>query len=397
MHNLAEIRSRVSLVALAEEAGAVFEGKNRLSSHCPLPQHRGDRSSKAFTIYDQGRKWKCHSSCPENANGGDLFAFYMAWKGVDFTTAVQELAARARICVSSPPTSQRVILTRPAPVLQPPCQAWRDRADDFVIGAQQCLLGEQGAGARAYLEKERGLWLETWQAFRLGYNPQNIYDDPGRWGLEGKKIWLPRGIVIPGLDAQGRFSYIKIRRPQPDDVLGRYVGKWVEQDGAPKVKFGGPRGGQAVLFGLQVQQTSPVLVLVEGEWDAMLVWQWCRDLCNVSTLGGAGAHADLLDLVALVRYAAVIVVHDDDSAGDQARAYWTRLRHMAPRIRVTAPPAHDLTDFWRAGQDLRSWVAREVAEALGEALRQVHAEAHPEAIGHWRRLMSWARQEAGAL
>jgi len=31
---------------------------------------------------------------PPDANSGDIFAFYMAWKEVDFKTAVTELAER---------------------------------------------------------------------------------------------------------------------------------------------------------------------------------------------------------------------------------------------------------------------------------------------------------------
>ena len=92
MYDLETIRSRVSLVALAEDAGAVFD--HRLSSQCPLPHHAGDRSSRAFTIYANGRKWKCHSSCPADANGGDVIDFYCFWKGVDFKTAVAELSQR---------------------------------------------------------------------------------------------------------------------------------------------------------------------------------------------------------------------------------------------------------------------------------------------------------------
>ncbi len=92
MTDLDEIRQRVSLVALAEEAGAQFDDAHHLRSHCPLPRHTGDRSSLAFAIYDHGLKWKCHSACPEDANGGDVISFYMAWKGVDFKTAVKELS-----------------------------------------------------------------------------------------------------------------------------------------------------------------------------------------------------------------------------------------------------------------------------------------------------------------
>jgi hypothetical protein len=106
MYDLETIREKISLIALAEEAGAQFDNPHRLTSRCPLPRHAGDRSSRAFTIFENGRKWKCHSSCPSEANGGDLFSFYIAWKGVDFKTAVSELAERATLnpLVPSPAT-----------------------------------------------------------------------------------------------------------------------------------------------------------------------------------------------------------------------------------------------------------------------------------------------------
>ena len=207
---------------LAEESGARFKDANHLASPCPLPRHAGDRSSLAFTIYNNGQRWKCHSACPPDANGGDIFTFYMAWKGVDFKTAVAELAERAGV-MDEPSQSQRLELPpqveRPLPLPVEPAPAWRSRAEQFIVFAEQNLAGESGAGARQYLEQERGLWPETWQAFRLGYNPKNLYDAPERWGMEGKKIWLPRGITIPGL-RDGQPWYVKVRRALPGQALG---------------------------------------------------------------------------------------------------------------------------------------------------------------------------------
>lgn len=124
MYDLETIRNTISLAALAEEAGAKFDHPHRLISHCPLPKHAGDRSSKAFTIFDNGRKWKCHSSCPADANGGDVFSFYMAWKDVDFKTAVVELAERANLAPNSQPkATARQAEIAPAPTVPEP--AWR--------------------------------------------------------------------------------------------------------------------------------------------------------------------------------------------------------------------------------------------------------------------------------
>lgn len=386
MYDLDLIRAQVSLIALAEEAGAQFDHPHRLASRCPLPRHAGDRSSRAFVIYENGRRWKCHSSCPSDANSGDVFAFYMAWKGVDFKTAVAELADRKRIMpdISAiPPKSEPL----PAPTAPEP--AWQKRAGEFIAWAQENLASH--SGAQAYLEHERGLSPNTWHTFRLGYNPENLYDDPARWGLDGKKIWLPRGIVIPGL-WQGEPWYVKIRRPLAGQAIGQYLGEWTKRDSAPGVKFGGPRGGHSAFFGMQNIDHLPVLLLTEGEWDAMIAWEHCPDLCDTGTIGGAGAKFDILDLSLLTRYLAIRALYDDDNAGEQGRKYIASLHAKYSRLKAVSPPAHDLTDFWKAGGDLRGWVAGQVSSALENAFAGMN-ETSP-IIRRWGRLAEWAREEA---
>jgi len=302
-------------------------------------------------------KWKCHSSCPSDANGGDVIAFYMAWKGVDFKMAVEELAEWSGSAVSSQPLPA----PQPKPKAQP--QQWCERAEQFVSFAEENL--QRDKGAQEYLIYERGLSPTTWKAFRLGYNPNNLYDDPGKWGLEGRKIWLSRGIVIPGF-RQEKVSYIRIRRPLDGEALGRYIPKWNPKDGSPDVKFGGPRGGKSVLFRLELMDHLPILLLVEGEWDAMLLWEHCADLCDVATLGGAQARFDTLDLSLLALYPMAVVVHDDDKAGSKGREYIASLQETIPRLRSIPPPAHDLTDFWKSGGDLRKWAATHLVALSGE-------------------------------
>jgi len=53
-----------------------------------------------------------------------------------------------------------------------------------------------------------------------------------------------------------------------------------------------------------------------------------------------------------------------DEAGDRGREYIASLKAISPRIESIVPPAHDLTDYWESGGDLRRWVARYVANAL---------------------------------
>lgn len=373
MTDLNKIRQCISLIALAEEAGAKFDA-HHMRSTCPMPRHAGDRSSPSFVVYGNGQKWKCHSSCPSDANGGDVISFYMAWKDVDFKTAIQELSERTNTHSAAP-----IPPPLPKPWSQP--EQWRTRAAEFIAYAEKNM----NDAVMEYLVKERGLSPETARAFHVGYNPKNIFDDPVRWGMEGKKIWLPRGIVIPGFWKDEPY-YIKIRRPLENDTLGKFIPKWDAKDGAPDIKFGGPRGGKSVLFRVELMDYRPVLILTEGEWDTMILWENSMDLCDAGTIGGAQSKFDLLDLALLTRYQKIFVVHDDDKAGDIGRKYIASLKAISPRIESITPPVHDLTDYWRSGRDVRAWAAGYVAEALQGTI-------HPR----WVKVLGNARRELGEI
>ena len=363
MFDLEEIRKKLSLVALAEEAGAKFQSPHHLRSHCPMPRHQGDRSSLAFSIYDNQRRWKCHSTCPADANGGDIFSFYMAWKGVDFKRAVEELAFRTQTDQAERPrpVPAPASSTSSPPDFGMPSPAWKKRAGEFIAWTQKNLV--ESASAQSYLIRERGISAKSQTLFRLGFNPKNIYEDAQKWGLDGKKIWLPRGMVIPGF-WQNEPIYIKIRRPQPEDILGSYIGKWRKADGLPDIKFGGPRGGRVLIFRPQEKHFSPILFLTEGEWDAILLREYIADFCDVGALGGAVRKFRFRDLSLLTRYQTILVVLDKDKAGEKGREYIQELAKRIPRIHALTPPAHDLTDYWKSGGDLHAWAYKQIEKIL---------------------------------
>jgi len=387
MHDLDLIRERIDLHDLAEEAGAEFRND---SSRCPL--HGGDNPT-AFHVYENGRKWHCFTNCTEGENDGDVFAFYMRWKGVEFKEAVRELAARAAVDGSRPhpqPLSQGERGAAKAALPKVPGEEWRIRAERFVEWAHEQLLSEAGAQARAYLLAERGLDEHIWEVYRLGYCPMELYDRPERWGLNsGKKIWLPKGIVIPGI-YEGQLWYVKVRRPV-DERLADYLGA-VET--MTKAKFGGPRGGVLALFGAETWIGRPVLMLVEGEWDCMLTWKEAAGLCDVGTLGSGRSRADVVDLVALARYPAVLVVYDMDQAGDEARRYWKKVQESVPRIQIVTPPDHDLTDYRNHGGNLRRWIAEQVGGQMESLMAMLDKKHYPNAWEEWQAIKMAAEEWA---
>jgi hypothetical protein len=348
---------KLSLKELAEQAGAVFHDPRGSASHCPL--HPGSDSPTAFHLYRDGTRWHCFTRCPPGENDGDLIAFYMRWKQVSFLQAVRELNAPGLH------TDDGTSFHHPFAKIN---VAWSQRAQAFVDYAHaQLLHPSSGKPLRAYLFSERGLRDLTLHVFQLGYNPTDLYDDPISWGFDPsnpnfssekygiKKIFLPRGLVIPGM-LDDHIRMVKIRRPCPKDLLSKYIHRLPtsrSKFGKQKkyAKFGSVRGSQHILYGTHVWLDHENLLLTEGELDCILAWQQLSDFCDVGTLGSAADRADLHSLAALTRFKQIFAVYDADPAGEQAAERMKRLG----RVTILQSPAHDLTDFLSRGGDLKKW------------------------------------------
>ena len=373
-----EILERIDLRALAEEAGAVFGPGN--SSVCPL--HAGADNPSAFHLYtDRGgqQRWHCFTRCPQGANDGDALTFYMRWRQVDFGTAVRELARRAGLEVGGPTSPPRSggASDSPPTLPGPPGARWQARAQAFVRYAQAQLWSPGGLAVLDYLREERGLHEETLRAWGLGYNPHDVWHAAEAWGLQGRgRVWCPRGVVLPVV-RDGPLWYVKVRRPLPGDALSRVMGAVGR---LPKAKFSTLQGGRATLFGADRLSGKPVLLLAEGEFDALLAWQAAHDLCDVASLGGAGRRLHALDMASLLGAHVVLAIYDADQAGAHGRAY---LRSLSERVVPVQPPAHDLTAYWQAGGNLRAWIAALVAQHMERLLDRLDEHRYAELFVSW--------------
>ncbi len=66
--------------------------------------------------------------------------------------------------------------------LMPPPAAWQERGAYHAARCAAHLWGEEGGRARAYLQG-RGLFDGVLRAFQVGYNPGDVYEERGLWGL----------------------------------------------------------------------------------------------------------------------------------------------------------------------------------------------------------------------
>jgi hypothetical protein len=95
------------------------------------------------------------------------------------------------------------------------------------------------------------------------------------------------------------------------------------------------------------------LVIVEGEFDALLLGQELRDLATVVTLGSASSLPHLTALAEMLAAAPWFIATDADPAGDKAAITW-----HASALRVRPPPPfNDWTEASQGGINLRFWWA----------------------------------------
>lgn len=104
-----------------------------------------------------------------------------------------------------------------------PGNIWQARARRLVEEGERRLLQPHGQGKKLldWLVETRGLTADTIRVHRLGFQVADIWDSPEDWGLEPvrkdngvpKKIWIPRGLIIPYCQGEHIFR-IRLRRPQ---------------------------------------------------------------------------------------------------------------------------------------------------------------------------------------
>jgi len=308
-----------------------------------------------FRVQPERGLWWCRSCRDRWSDAID----YVRWRrGLSFPDACRELG----VTLPDRPADPAVRITRSAPPLDPPTladdapepsAAWRERGERYISEAEAALWSYAGTRARQWLAA-RGLTEETMRRWRIGYQAADAYENPSTWGLDGKQIWLPRGIVIPWF-LDGQLWHVKFRRPNREP------------------KYVAVRGGHPIPFGGETLAEHEVAVLAEGELDAMLLEQECGDLVGVVTLGGASKQLDAMAAEYLLGSRVIFTLHDVDAEGEKGAARVAGLTTRARRIRL--PIGKDATDFATGGGDLRAWLTFEL-----ERLDLLSSELSPEPV-----------------
>ncbi|PLS77238.1 MAG: hypothetical protein CYG59_24845 [Chloroflexi bacterium] len=224
---------------IEEYAGRLVHLKGRgkeLYGPCPLCNDGEDR----FHVNVQTQHASCRL-CHNMQEWLDVIGLYQAVNGCSFLEACAALGGHPNM---------------PATVLEPRkaaerpqiwrSDAWQADARARISDAIQRLDSDAGKVGRDYLLK-RGIQPETWRAWSLGYGR----DEYGQWGIT--LPWMV-GNLCTMLNYRRVATHAKVKCLAKGD-------------------------SERILYGVQMLDMSVRgLVIVEGELNAVSIWQAARDL-----------------------------------------------------------------------------------------------------------------------
>lgn len=335
-----QIRDASDIVGLIGEhvelkrTGSDFRG--------PCPFHGG--THRNFSVVPRKQMYHCFV-CHES---GDVFTFYMKRFGLDYPTAVREIAAKVGITVPDDRTA--------GPDPNEPLYSAVGAAADWY--ARRLREGADAGAAREYLDG-RALEAEVRDQYQLGYAPsrgEELFEALRGLGIE-EDVVRRAGLLVEREDKtlaarfRGRLIF------PIGDVRGRVVGfggrilgegepKYLNSPESPVFHKG------ALLYGLDRARTAirteGVAILVEGYVDAIRLQ--AAGIVNAVAPLGTALTAEQARLMR--RYARqAVIAFDADAPGLKStfRAADELLRQGASVGVLTLPAGEDPDTLVRRG------------------------------------------------
>lgn len=277
----------MNLYDLLKENGIeLFENGNqgRFKARCVF--HEGD-NEPSLVIYPNETYW-----CFACEKWGDSFQFLIDYKGMSPKEAMDYLGEDY-----IQPRSEKSKVIKIRDVANSIKYLW-----DVSQHYYQFLLNTPGA--LNYLEKIRGLSRDTIAKYRLGYTDGSVLP---QWTVWEQKLGTELGIVnLKGYEIMSHRITIPniLEDGQCDFIMGRTVTN-------TKPKYLGTRIPKPI-YGFWEFRYSPVLFLVEGQFDRLTLCQWGFPAIAVS-----GTHLKAPEQ-ALLRGKQLVYLPDVDTAGEAA-------------------------------------------------------------------------------
>lgn len=302
--------------------------------HGPCPNCGGkDR----FSIQPARDYYRCRQ-CKKS---GDSIKFCRDFMAMDYRSACQKVGKEPKIAsISSRVWQKPRFIPR---VVASPHILWQERATQLAFECHDNIFTNLEA---IRLLKERGFALDIINRFNLGWNSINQQLNRIDWGLLNeinengavKKLWLPKGLVIPHFSGEHAVK-LKIRRT---DLKGGDYRKYVIIPGSMS------------LPSLYRGSHLKIIVIVESEFDGMLVIQEAGESCSCLSVGGAENKPDAESDLLLRKADLLLFALDFDDAGKKAYAFW---RSNYPNLRPWPVPREKSPgDAFLAGVNLKEWI-----------------------------------------
>jgi DNA primase len=342
-----EVKNRLDIAEVIGDYVPLRRAGASLKGLCPF---HGEKTP-SFLVSPDKQTFHCFGC----GKGGDVFSFIMEIEGLSFREALERLAARAGVKLSSRPAGER----REDP------RAILDEADVFFRGA---LMEGGGTAARAYLER-RSLDPDAWARFGLGWGPESWDALTNRLKASGRS---DAEIVASGLVAEGgRGFYDRFRGrvifPVRDETgrLAGFGGRLIDGDGAKYVNS--PEGDifnkRKLLYLMHDAKRSirerKRAILTEGYMDAIRA-----HLAGFTeTVASLGTSLTEEQALLLKRFTDLCcIAYDADGAGREAsiRGMYILQRHGVEVRVVSLPEGRDPDDLLR----------EEGADAFGALLQK---------------------------
>ena len=277
-----QINQTVELLPLVgselRKAGAYYVG--------PCPMCGGvDRFTVKHT--SGGDRWHCRH-CGDGKYHG-VIDFIMARDRVSFLEACKALSGAGEVVLTPTRQPARQPATTPKKEPTTPDAPTQARMMAAMDAAGDALYTPDGQQAQDYL-RSRGLALGTWYAWHLG--AASIYDP----SAQRKRPALS----IP-------WYYVDAQREVMAGIKYRFV------DADPKgLRYTSAPGSMFVLYGAwDAIRTDTTLLLVEGELNALSLWQQRPQGTTVLSIGSeGGGRPEILAKIAQ-RYQRVFIWCDD--------------------------------------------------------------------------------------
>jgi len=350
------------LAVIERELGPAVRRSGRwFFFRCPFHGEGKERTPSLGVTPDNGR-YKCFSGACEAR--GNVLDWVIAREGL----GPHDIRGAAEVLGKLPPEQLRArapVRSEVVARLAPPGEVWQARVWSYLDYAKSQLWEDANRGALEYL-LGRGLTEDTIREWELGFNPGDVYDEAGKWGIaDAKKVYLSMGITLPCL-IDGVCWYVQCRRPAlaKDGGLDSFSGAYL--DGAlpgylPERKYWAVRGGNLnALWGVDQVRGEGVLVLEEGEFNALVLWQEAGDMVDVVSSGSASLRPEALwpwrDV--FLGAGSVLVRFDPDAAGKAGKI----VEALGGRCRrVQVPEGSDTNEFLQRGGSVRDWLGFELA------------------------------------